>query len=70
MGGRRLVYLYLVAVLVGDFELAAENVVGDERSDEIAIGQNVLNQLMISLDGPRNVSRMSTRHRLANPRGF
>lgn len=69
-GERRVVYLYLVTLHSGEIELPATYVVGDERSDEIVIGRNVLNQLMISLDGPRNVSRISTRHRLAEPRGF
>jgi hypothetical protein len=34
-------------------------VVGDERSDEIALSRNVLNHLMIWLDGPANTSRLS-----------
>ena len=71
MGKRRVVYLYLVTLHIGAVELPATYVVGDDRSDEIVIGRNVLNQLVISLDGPgRNASRIPTRHRLAEPRGF
>jgi hypothetical protein len=40
-------------------ELPGTYVVGDDRSDEIVIGRNVLNQLRIWLDGPANLSRIS-----------
>ena len=59
MGERRVVYLYLVTLRIGEIELPGTYVVGDNRSDEIVIGRNVLNQLVIWLDGPGNLSRIS-----------
>jgi len=58
-GERRVVYLYLVTLRIGEIELPGTYVVGDDRSDEIVIGRNVLNQLLIRLDGPANLSRIS-----------
>lgn len=58
-GERRVVYLYLVSVRIGHIELPGTYVVGDEQSDEIVIGRNVLNELKILLDGPQAVSRIS-----------
>jgi predicted aspartyl protease len=58
-GERRVAYLYLVSVRIGDIELPGTYVVGDEQSDEIVIGRNVLNELRIRLDGPRRLSRIS-----------
>jgi predicted aspartyl protease len=58
-GERRVVYLYLVSVHIGDIELPGTYVVGDEQSDEIVIGRNVLNELKIWLDGPGSLSRIS-----------
>ena len=58
-GERRVVYLYLVTLRIGEFELPDTYVVGDERSDEIVLGRNVLNHLKIWLDGPENTSRLS-----------
>lgn len=58
-GERRVVYLYLVTLHLGDIELPGTYVVGDDLSDEIVLGRNVLNQLNIWLNGPANVSRLS-----------
>lgn len=58
-GERRVVYLYLVTLRIGEIELPGTYVVGDDRSSEIVIGRNALNQLKIWLDGPGRVSRMS-----------
>lgn len=58
-GERRVVYLYLVTLHIGEIELPGTYVVGDERSDEIVLGRNVLNHLKIWLDGPENISRLS-----------
>ena len=52
-------YLYLVSVHVGSIELSGTYVVGDEHSDEVVIGRNVLNRLRIWLDGPGSVLRIS-----------
>lgn len=58
-GERRVVYLYLLSVRIGDIDLPGTYVVGDEQSDEIVIGRNVLNKLKLWLDGPGAVSRIS-----------
>jgi predicted aspartyl protease len=58
-GERRVVVLYLVTLHIGEFELPGTYVVGDEQSDEIVLGRNVLNRLKIWLDGPENISRLS-----------
>jgi predicted aspartyl protease len=58
-GERRAVYLYLVSVHIGSIELPGIYVVGDEHSDEVVIGRNVLNRLRIWLDGPGSVLRIS-----------
>jgi predicted aspartyl protease len=58
-GERRVAYLYLVSVRIGELELPGTYVVGDEQSDEIVIGRNVLNELRIRLNGPRRLSRIS-----------
>ena len=58
-GERWIVYLYLVTLHIGEIELLGTYVVGDERSDEIVLGRNVLNHLKIWLDGPENISRLS-----------
>lgn len=58
-GERRVVYLYLVTLHIGEIELPGTYVVGDEQSDEIVLGWNVLNHLKIWLDGPENISRLS-----------
>lgn len=41
-----------------DIELPGIFVVGDERSNEIVIGRNVLNQLRIFLDGPNRTASL------------
>mgnify|MGYP001820163023 FL=1 len=58
-GERRVVYLYLVTLQISAIELPGTYVVGDERSDEIVLGRNVLNRLKIWLDGPENLSFLS-----------
>lgn len=57
-GERRTVYLYLVNLRIDDIELPGVFVVGDERSHEIVIGRNVLNQLRIFLDGPNRTAQL------------
>jgi predicted aspartyl protease len=58
-GERRAVYLYLVTLHIGEIELPGTYVVGDDQSDEIVIGRNVLNQLNAWLNGPEATSRLS-----------
>ena len=49
--GRR-VWLYLVNIQIGEILISDIEVVGDEMSDEIILGRDVLNQLRLLLDGP------------------
>ncbi len=58
-GERRRVLLYLVDVQVGQITLPGIEVVGDEQSDEIILGRDVLNRLRILLDGPANTITLS-----------
>jgi predicted aspartyl protease len=51
-GERRSVNLYLVDVEIEGLILPGIWVVGDDLSDEIVLGRNVLNRLRIFLDGP------------------
>lgn len=51
-GERRRVRLYVVDVKIGDWVLPGITVVGDDRSSELIVGRDVLNQLRILLDGP------------------
>ncbi|MCI0347556.1 MAG: retroviral-like aspartic protease family protein, partial [Chloroflexi bacterium] len=44
------VNVYLLDVAIGDLRLPAVEVVADERGDEVILGRNVLNKLMVTLD--------------------
>ena len=58
-GERWVVYLYLVNLRIGDIALPGVFVVGDDQSNEIVIGRNILNQLKISLDGPQQTTELT-----------
>jgi hypothetical protein len=47
------VMLYLVDVLAGTVHLPGIEVAGDENAQEITLGRNVLNKLLLFLDGPQ-----------------
>jgi len=51
-GERRRVMLYLVDVSVGDVTLPGIEVIGDEFVDEVVLGRDVLNKLVVVLNGP------------------
>jgi hypothetical protein len=53
-GERRAVWLYLVDVQIGAFIIPGVEVVGDEASDEIVLGRDVLRHMRIILDGPQD----------------
>jgi hypothetical protein len=42
----------LVDVQIGEITVAGIEVVGDELSEEVILGRDVLNRLRVSLDGP------------------
>ena len=52
-GERRSVLMYLVDVQVGALTLPGIEVVGDDMSQEVILGRDVLNRLRVLLDGPR-----------------
>ena len=52
-GERRLVNIYLLDVGVGDLRLPLIEIVADDRGNEVILGRNVLNRLVIVLDGPK-----------------
>jgi hypothetical protein len=58
-GERRQVLLYLVDVLIGEITLPDIEVIGDELSDEIILGRDVLNRLRILLDGPALITTVN-----------
>lgn len=51
-GERRTVNLYLVDLEVAELTLQSVWVIGDDLSDEVIIGRNVLNRLHLVLNGP------------------
>lgn len=51
-GERRAVFIYAIALQIGSRRFAVIWAVGDDSSNEIVIGRNVLNQLCMLLDGP------------------
>jgi predicted aspartyl protease len=51
-GERRSVILFAVNIEIGGLVVSNVEVVGDDQSDEILIGRDVLNQLHIHLNGP------------------
>jgi hypothetical protein len=53
------VMLYLVDIQIGNLTLPGIEVVGDELSDEIVLGRNVLNRLRVLLDGPGETVEIS-----------
>lgn len=55
-GERRKVLLYLVDVQIGEITLPGVEVVGDDQSNEVILGRDVLNRLRVILDGPRKTT--------------
>jgi len=51
-GVSRPVTIYLVDMDVAGFRLPGVEVIGDDQSNEILLGRNVLNKLVLLLDGP------------------
>ena len=57
-GERHRVLLYLVDVRIGGVTLPGIEVVGDEVSDEIVLGRDVLNRLRMLLNGPEETTEI------------
>ena len=58
-GERRSVSIYSLDMGIDVFTLPAVAVVGDEQSEEIVLGRNVLNKLMLTLNGPKQFLEVS-----------
>jgi len=54
-GDRRQVDVYLLDVGIGDIRLPLVEIVADERGSEVILGRDVLNKLVVTLDGPQRV---------------
>jgi predicted aspartyl protease len=61
LGETRNVHLYEVDIHIGDVTLPNVIVVGDDHGDEIVIGRNILNGLILLLDGQRNLTDLLER---------
>jgi predicted aspartyl protease len=61
LGETRDVHLYEVDFHIEDATLPNVLVVGDEHGDEIVIGRNILNGLILLLDGQRNLADLLER---------
>ena len=53
------VSLYMVDVQIDEIILPSIDVVGDEWTDEVILGRDILNRLQILLDGPKKVIEIS-----------
>ena len=58
-GERRKVLLYLVDVQIGEITLPGIEVVGDDQSNEVILGRDVLNRLRVLLDGPGRTTNIT-----------
>ncbi len=53
-GGRIMIHLYPISLRLGPLTLAHLEVVGDTQNDEVIVGRDVLNQLVVTFNGPSN----------------
>jgi predicted aspartyl protease len=51
--------VYLLDVGIGDIRLPLVEIIADESGNEIIVGRNILNKLMMVLDGPRQMLELS-----------
>lgn len=49
----RATHVYRVDLGIGNLRLPSVEIAADEHGDELILGRNVLNKLMLILDGPR-----------------
>lgn len=60
-GEPRIVKLYLVDLLIGAERLSAVEVAADKQDDGILLGRNLLNRLILLLDGVHTATDLLTR---------
>lgn len=58
--GRDIVYLYHISLRVADFQQNVLKVVGDPEYDEVILGRDVLNHLVVTLNGLASMVEIST----------
>lgn len=58
-GERRVIFLYMMDIQMGDIILHDVEVVGDDLSEEVIIGRDILNLLHLHLDGPAETTEIS-----------
>jgi hypothetical protein len=58
-GERRQVLLYLVDVKIGEITLPGIEVVGDDQTNEVVLGRDVLNRLRVLLNGPAETTSVT-----------
>jgi hypothetical protein len=51
-GPARQVYIYTVDLIINSHRLPAIEVIGDDEGTELILGRNILNRLILLLDGP------------------
>lgn len=52
-GERRPVNVFLLDVGIGEIRIPLIEIVADDRGSEVILGRNVLNRLVVVLDGPK-----------------
>jgi predicted aspartyl protease len=60
-GERRAVELYILDVQTDNVTVPGVEIVGDHLGQELILGRNVLNKLILHLDGPALTTTVSTR---------
>jgi predicted aspartyl protease len=60
-GERRPIDLYLLDLQIAGLTVPGVEVVGDNLGRELILGRNVLNQLILLLDGPAHLTTVSSR---------
>ncbi|MDM8527731.1 retroviral-like aspartic protease family protein [Anaerolineales bacterium HSG24] len=58
-GEHRMVAIYSLDIRIGQLKFPAIEVVGDELEDEIILGRNLLNKLVMMLHGPQQMLTLS-----------
>ena len=60
-GEPRTFKMYVVDLLIGNERLAAVEVVADKQGKEILLGRNILNKVILLLDGPKGLTDLLLR---------
>ncbi len=58
LGDAQLINLYLVSLRIGAYQVQATQVIGNPETDEFILGRDVLNQLIVTLNGEANITEI------------